>query len=104
MVCRTRRRASTGLISFDEIAGALSVAIGSSVRYQPITLEAFQAEMKMIGGELIAGVLKGVCRETLDGRNERVGDGVQRALGREPRDFIDFCQATAAAGFWDQSV
>ena len=67
--------------------------MGSSVHYQSITLGAFHMEMKTIGGELIADVLKGVCRETLDGRNEWLGDGIQRALGREPRDFVDTFQA-----------
>ena len=28
--------------------------------------------------------------EVLDGRNARLADGVQRALGREPRDFSDY--------------
>jgi uncharacterized protein YbjT (DUF2867 family) len=70
------------LMTVDEIARALSVAMGSKVRYQPITLEAFHAEMKVIGGELIADVLPGICRETLDGRNAWLGEGVQRALGR----------------------
>ena len=92
------------LMSFDEIARSLSISIGSSVRYQTITLEAFHAEMTKIGGELIADVLTGVCRETLDGRNEWLGDGVQRALGRQPRDFVDFCQAAAAAGVWNQAA
>lgn len=92
------------LMSFDEVARALSVAIGRRVRYQPITLEAFHKEMKSVGGELIADVLKGVCRETLDGRNEWLGDGVQRALGREPRDFVEFCQAAAAAGVWNKAA
>jgi hypothetical protein len=36
----------------------------------------------------------------LDGRNEKVGDGVQQALGREPRDFTAFCRAAAATGVW----
>ena len=92
------------LLSYDEIAEALSVAIGRSVRYQPITLEAFHTEMQAIGGKLIADVLLGVCRETLDGRNEWVGDGVQRALGRNPRDFADFCQAAAIAGVWNEAA
>jgi hypothetical protein len=26
---------------------------------------------------------------------------VQRALGREPRDFGDYARRTAAAGIWD---
>ena len=31
----------------------------------------------------------------LDGRNAHLGDGVQRALGREPRDFYDYAWDTA---------
>ena len=38
--------------------------------------------------------------EVLDGRNARLGDGVQRALGREPRDFRDYARAAASAGAW----
>jgi hypothetical protein len=33
--------------------------------------------------------------EVLDGRNARLADGVQRALGRAPRDFADYARATA---------
>jgi hypothetical protein len=38
--------------------------------------------------------------EVLDWRNARLADGVQRALGREPRDFSEFARE-AAAGVWD---
>lgn len=31
-------------------------------------------------------------REVLDGRNERLADGVRRALGREPTDFTEFAR------------
>lgn len=37
----------------------------------------------------------------LDGRNAHLADGVQRALGREPRDFADYARETAQAGVWD---
>jgi hypothetical protein len=30
-----------------------------------------------------------------------VTDGIQRALGRVPRDFRDFAARAAAAGAWD---
>ena len=36
----------------------------------------------------------------LDGRNAHLTDGVQRALGREPRDFADYARDTAASGVW----
>ncbi|MFE4977839.1 NmrA family transcriptional regulator, partial [Kitasatospora sp. NPDC056651] len=29
------------------------------------------------------------------------GDGVRRALGREPRDFADYARAAAATGVWN---
>jgi hypothetical protein len=35
-----------------------------------------------------------------DGRNAHLSDGVQRALGREPRDFSDDARAAAATGVW----
>ena len=92
------------LLTFAEAAGELSTAIGREVRYMPITLDQFHAAMTGIGGALIADVFTDICRETLDGRNESLGDGVQRALGRSPRDFVDFCRAAAASGVWRQAA
>jgi hypothetical protein len=40
----------------------------------------------------------------LDGRNANLLDGVQRALGRQPRDFSDYARETAATGVWDVSA
>lgn len=88
------------LLHFSEAAAELSAVAGRSVRYQPITLAQFHAAMTQIGGEFIADVFTHVCREALDGRNEWLGDGVQRALGRPPRDFGDFCLMAAASGAW----
>ena len=36
----------------------------------------------------------------LDGRNTPLADGVQRALGRPPREFSDYVRLTAATGVW----
>jgi hypothetical protein len=33
--------------------------------------------------------------EVLDGRNAHLADGVQRALGRPPRDFADYARSAA---------
>lgn len=88
------------LLHFSEAAAELSAASGRVVHYVPITLGQFHAAMTEIGGEFIADVFTHVCEETLDGRNEWLGDGVQRALGREPRDFTGFCRRAAAAGAW----
>ncbi len=88
------------LMTFADAASELSAAIGREVRYQPITLDQFHAGMSEIGGTSIADVLTEICRQTLDGRNESLGDGVQRALGRPPRDFAEFCRGAAASGAW----
>ena len=42
-----------------------------------------------------AWLVKYLFSEVMDGRNESLADGVQRALGREPRDFADFARRTA---------
>jgi hypothetical protein len=39
--------------------------------------------------------------QVLDGRNTSLTDGVERALGRPPRDFAAFAAAAASAGVWD---
>jgi uncharacterized protein YbjT (DUF2867 family) len=92
------------LLTFAEAAAEISSAAGIPVRYMPITLEQFHAGMLEIGGPLIADVFTEICRETLDGHNAYLTDGVQRALGRAPRDFADFCRDAAASGAWKKAA
>lgn len=92
------------LLTFHQVAEELGQATGRSVRYQPISLNQFHAAMTVIGGSVVADVFTNVCRETLDGRNAMLGDGVQRALGRPARDFADFCAAAAASGTWTRAA
>ena len=92
------------LLSFAEAAAEISAAAGIPVQYMPITLEQFHAGMLEIGGPLIADVFTEICRETLDGHNAYLTDGVQRALGRAPRDFAEFCRAAAASGAWKKAA
>jgi hypothetical protein len=51
--------------------------------------------------EDIAWLLDCLFATVLDGRNAHVGDGVRRALGREPRDFAEYARRIAAAGVWN---
>ena len=92
------------LLTFGEAAAELSKAMGREIRYQPISLEQFHASMMQLGGAVVADVFTEICREVLDGRNASLGDGIQRALGRQPRDFAEFCRAASAAGAWDQAA
>ena len=48
----------------------------------------------------VVGLLQYLFGEVLDGRNAHLADGVQQALGREPRDFADYARNAAATGVW----
>jgi uncharacterized protein YbjT (DUF2867 family) len=92
------------LMTFGEMAEELSAAIGRPVQYLPISFEDFHAELARANGEMIADVITDIARETLDGRNAQLTDGVQRALGRPPRDFTSFARKAARAGYWDAAA
>ncbi|MEM7446558.1 MAG: NmrA family transcriptional regulator, partial [Pseudomonadota bacterium] len=88
------------LMTFADMAAELGAVTGRQIKHVPISFEDFHAGLVQIGGEFIADVFTAIARETLDGRNAHLTDGVQRALGRPPRDFTDFARAAAAAGAW----
>ena len=47
-----------------------------------------------------AHVFAEIFGTVLDGRNAHLTDGVQRALGRPPRDFATYAATTAATDVW----
>ena len=93
------------LLTFAEAIGEIGQAIRRDVRYVPIPLEEFAAAMaeQDVPGEVI-DLVTYVFGEVLDGRNAHLTDGVQRALGREPRDFREYARDAAATGAWDPVV
>ena len=88
------------LMTFADMAGELSAAIGREVRHIRISFDGFHANIAEAGGNFVADVFTAIARETLDGRNAHLTDGVQRALGRPPRDFTEFANSAARAGAW----
>ncbi|SIT16390.1 Uncharacterized conserved protein YbjT, contains NAD(P)-binding and DUF2867 domains [Roseivivax lentus] len=92
------------LLSFHDATEEMSRATGWTVAYQPISLEQFHAALIELDGPLLADVFTEVCRQIFDGRNARLGDGVQRALGRKPRDFAAFCAQATAVGAWNRAA
>jgi hypothetical protein len=87
-------------MTFADMAHELGRATGQPIRHIPISFEDFHANIAQAGGEFVADVFTAIARETLDGRTAHVTDGVQRALGRLPRDFADFAQSAAQSGTW----
>jgi uncharacterized protein YbjT (DUF2867 family) len=90
------------LLTFAEAVQEISRAVGREIRYMPISVESFAAAAVEQGvpGD-VAELLGYLFSEVLDGRNARLTDGVQRALGREPRDFGDYARDAAATGIWN---
>jgi uncharacterized protein YbjT (DUF2867 family) len=90
------------LLTFEEAVDELAAAAGREVRYVPVSMDEFAAGAVEQGvPEDIVEFLVYLFGEVLDGRNANLTDGVQRALGREPRDFSEFAREAAASGIWD---
>jgi uncharacterized protein YbjT (DUF2867 family) len=90
------------LLTFGEAAEEISKATGRDIPYVPVSLEehAATAAEQGVPADVIE-LLTYLFSEVLDGRNAHVTDGVQRALGREPRDFREFARDAAATGVWN---
>ncbi len=92
------------LMTFAEMAGVLTQTLGRPIQHIPISFEDFYANVAASGDDFVADVFTQIARETLDGRNAYVTDGVERALGRKPRDFAQFAEAVASLGVWDSAA
>jgi uncharacterized protein YbjT (DUF2867 family) len=91
-------------LTFAEAAAEIAEATGREIRYVPVSLEEHAAEATEHGVPAeVVELLTYLFSEVVDGRNANTTDGVQRALGREPRDFRDFARDAAASGIWNVS-
>jgi uncharacterized protein YbjT (DUF2867 family) len=90
------------MLTFEEAVGEIAAAAGREIRYVPVSSEEFAAGAREQGvPDDIVEFLMYLFGEVLDGRNASLTDGVQRMLGREPRDFAQFAREAAAAGVWN---
>jgi len=87
------------LLTFRDIAAMFQEVTGRDVNVVDVSREAFVEGLE--AAQLPEGMVQLVdylFNEVLDGRNSSLGDGVQRALGRPPRDFRSFLQKAHLAG------
>jgi uncharacterized protein YbjT (DUF2867 family) len=88
-------------LTFAEAVLEIANAAGRPIRYTPVAWEIYAAELARTGvPDDFAALMHELFTEVLDGRNSRPMDGVERALGRQPRSFADYASATAKTGIW----
>jgi uncharacterized protein YbjT (DUF2867 family) len=91
------------LLTLAKAVAEIAKATGRTIRHVPVSMEQYASALTEDGlpAEFVK-LLTELFTEVLDGRNAHLSDGVQRALGRPPRDFSDYARATAATGVWDR--
>lgn len=89
------------LMSMADVAADLSKATGREISYVDVPHEGFVAEVANSGvPKEVVWMLDYLFATVLDGRNAHLTDGIQRALGRSPKDFADYARDVAATGIW----
>ncbi len=90
-------------LTFSEAVEEIGRATGRALRFTEVSLEGYVEAMTEAGvPDDVVSLTRYLFGEVLDGRNAATADGVQRALGRDARDFADFARRAAAAGAWAQ--
>ncbi|MER8434515.1 NAD(P)H-binding protein [Mesorhizobium caraganae] len=89
------------LLSFADAVAEIAKAAGRDIRYVKVSHDEFTTSVAAhdLPPEF-AWLLNELFTEVLDGRNETLTDGVQRVLGRAPKDFSAYAHETAATGVW----
>ena len=88
------------LLSFADAVAEIAAACGRPIAYARITAQEFVDGLVTHGVPVEeAHVFAEIFGTVLDGRTH-LTDGVQRALGRPPRDFATYAATTAATDVW----
>jgi uncharacterized protein YbjT (DUF2867 family) len=90
------------MLTFAEATAEIVRATRRTINYLTITPEEFMQglELEQVPAD-IAALVNELFTVVLDGRNEYLTDGVEKALGRRPRDFADYARETTATGIWE---
>lgn len=89
------------LLSFKEAVAEIATAIGKPIVYEQLSVQEYAAQLKeyQVSQDYI-GLLSYLFSEILDGRNASISHGVEEALGRKPKDFLEYVKETLASGVW----
>ena len=78
-------------LSFRQLAAQFSTELNRPITFEQIPLSDFQTQLKAVNVD--AGAIEALTylfTEVLDGRNDYLTNGVQQALGREPKRFAQY--------------
>ena len=90
------------LLTMAEAVEEIAKAVGRDIRYVQVSEDQYASGLEKIGlPPEFVWLVNYIFTTVMDGRNAHLSDGVQRALGREPRDFTDYARAAAATGVWN---
>lgn len=90
------------LLTWAEAVAIIAKTTGRSIVYKTITPKEFESTLIDAGFPAEdAAFVTNLVAAILDGKNASTSDGLQRALGREPRRFEQFALDAKAAGDWD---
>jgi uncharacterized protein YbjT (DUF2867 family) len=88
------------LLSFGDAVAEVADAAGRDISFVSVSIDDYVAMLQDYGlPDDFIWLLNHLFTEVL-GSKARLGDGVQRALGRQPRDFADYAREAAATGVW----
>jgi uncharacterized protein YbjT (DUF2867 family) len=90
------------LLTFADAVAEISKAARRKVRYLPISSEQYAAALSAHVPAEYVTFLTQLFSEVLDGHNAHLADGVERALGRSPRDFSAYARDAASTGVWNR--
>lgn len=88
-------------LTFADAIDEIARATGREIAFVSVSADDYRSELVQQGvpDDYIELILY-LFGTVLDGRNTPLADGVQRALGRPPRDFSSYVRQTAATGIW----
>mgnify|MGYP001297518348 CR=1 FL=1 len=90
------------LMTFTDIAVELSKVTERAITYMQVPHDDFVGAVANSGAPKdVVWMLDYLFSTVLDGRNAYLTDGVQRALGRPPRDFAEYARSASASGAWE---
>jgi uncharacterized protein YbjT (DUF2867 family) len=91
------------LLSFADAVAEIAAAAGRDIDFVSVPIDDYVAMLKEYGlPDDFIWLLNHLFTEVL-GTKAELADGVQRALGRAPKDFADYAREVAASGVWLQA-